>query len=801
MEEGWEEMREHLKDYIVDLNDYSQINTIGKGAFGKVYLAENNKTNEKFAIKELQFEHLEGRQLKLFCREVQILAKCHNLFLLPFRGFTLSFPYSIVTEFISNGSLYEALRHKPKAPSLSPTHKTIIALGIANGMCHLHELNIIHRDLKSLNILLDENYYPKICDFGIARFKTESNQPVTQQIGTPHWMAPELFLKNNYDSKVDVYAFAIILWEMITEKIPFCGMNPIQIMTLVCQNHERPPLPEDLSPNLVTLINLCWAQSPQERPSFKNIYTLFKEKKVYFEGTDFEEVDRVIEKIQEAELAQRLSKGTPLPIVDDSLPSLFEISDKEKHPDGGLSLLSNYATSPSFKIVLDNVLSNTNETNVSDFYNTIERIIDKLDNDHLAIVLTGIMKIISQTEKCLNTFIKSSLFGKLPFSNSSCFPLLYEILGGILQISPSAINLNQMEIIYKSNYSKYPTQVVTLFYLVSKDFDESYSSNTIVEYLFEHSKNIIKFNGTLLLTIINELATNFDDLFERYFDQLRNILLLAFSDTNKQTVRFAYRLTAKFFDEQLIPPQLLNHLKDPYLIHDALIVLNKSKSFKLSENVVSVLLTNIHHRMVFEYITKIAPNYAELLFNLSNLWILNPALQLNNSLRLLVIIVDNRRVSPSESQTKDILNLFLEIMKNNNPLLATIAHVIKKIEMNKTVKQIFERSRFITKYTDNVIKKPSEEYVQSCLVLMNSFAPSYVSNDFLRFLPKVQDIIESDPTLVFLSMSIVLKIGNSEEMKKQINSIGFIKSFVHNSLSSKSNQFGNLFTEIEALSA
>ena len=138
-------------------------------------------------------------------------------------------------------------------------------------------------------------------------------------------------------------------------------------------------------------------------------------------------------------------------------------------------------------------------------------------------------------------------------------------------------------------------------------------------------------------------------------------------------------------------------------------------------------------------------------------------------------------------------------MKNNNPLLATIAHIIKKIDMNKTVKQIFERSRFITKYTDNVIKKPSEEYIHSCLSLMNSFSPGYISNDFLKILPKVQDIIETNPTLIYLSMSIVLKIGNSEETKKQINQIGFIKSFVHNSLSSKSNQFGNLFSEIEAL--
>lgn len=798
MEEGWEEMREHLRDYIVDLGDFTQINTIGKGAFGKVYLANNNKTNIKYAIKELQFEHLEGRQLKLFCREVQILAKCHNLFLLPFRGFTLSFPYSIVTEFITNGSLYEALRHKPKAPSLSPTHKTIIALGIANGMCHLHELNIIHRDLKSLNILLDENYYPKICDFGIARFKAESNQPVTQQIGTPHWMAPELFLKNNYDSKVDVYAYAIILWEMITEKIPFCGMNPIQIMTLVCQNHERPPLPEDLSPNLASLINLCWAQSPQERPTFKNIYKLFKEKKVYFDGTDFDEVDHVIEKIEEAELAQRLSKGTPLPSVDDAWPALFEISDKEKYPDGGLSILNNYTASPSFKIILDNVLSSVDENNVNEFYNTIEKTLDKVDDDHMTLVLNSLKTVISKSEKFLNLFIKSNAFNNLPFSNSSCFPILYDLIGGILQISPSAVKLEQMQALYKANYSKYPSQVVTLFYLVSKDFDETYAANTIFEFLLQHSTKIVKYNGPLLLQMINELATDHNDLFERYFDQMRNILLVSFSEANKLTVAYAYRIAVKFFDEELIPPQITSHLKDPCLVHDAVVLLNKFKAFKLTENIISILLSNIHHRTVFEYIIKIAPNYAEILFSLSNLWISNQDFQLSNALRLLVVIVDNKKVSPSDEQTKEILNLFMEVMKSSNPFLSTIAHIIKKLDMNKSAKQIFERSKFISKLTDNVIKKPSEEFVHSSLVLMNLFTPSYISNDFLRLLPKVQDKIESNPTLIYLSMIIVLKIGSTEETRKQINQIGFIKSFIHNSLSSQANQFGNLFAAVEA---
>ena len=786
MEEGWEEMREHLKEYIVDLKDYHEIKTIGKGAFGKVYLATKKNTNEKFAIKELFFEHLEGRQLKLFCREVQILAKCHNLFLLPFRGFTLSFPYSIITEYITNGSLYEALRHRPKAPILTPTHKTIIALGIANGMCHLHELNIIHRDLKSLNILLDEHYYPKICDFGIARFKTESNQPVTQQIGTPHWMAPELFLKNNYDSKVDVYAFGIILWELITEQIPFMGQNPIQIMTAVCQNHERPPLPEDAPPKLVNLINLCWAHSPQERPTFKIIFDLFKKKRVYFEGTDFAQVDKVIEAIQDAELAQKLSKGTPLPQVEDLSTSEVNV---------GLNCLKNYS-SPTFPSALNQVLDTINETNIHEFFSVADSVIEQMDSEALIVMIKALQKLISKNETYLTLFISNALFAKLPFNNNEVFPVLYQLLGGILQEYPSAINQSQMQSIFTS-FDKYPQQITTLFYMVSKDFDESYSANKIIEFMFEKAEVVIKAAGAGILQIIDELLQSHKDLFERYFDQLKNLLMLSFADINKQTVKFAYRILAQYFDERLVPPQLVTHLKDPFLTRDALIILNMTSSIKVSENLITILLNNISHRYAYIFILKTVPNYSDLLFTLSYLWILNPSLQIENSLRLLVKIVDNQHITPNETQAKLVLSLFMEVMKLSNPPLSSIAHVLRKIELTKPTRQIFERSKFLSKFTDIVLKKPTTESVHSCLALMNMFVQSNFTNDFLRLLPKVQDIIESNPTLIFLSMSIIIKIGKSEETKRQISQIGFIRSFLQNSLSSRTIQFGNLFNQIE----
>jgi serine/threonine protein kinase len=96
--------------------------------------------------------------------------KCNHPFLLPLCGFPSSRPFSIVTDFMSKSSLFQALHHRPDAPNLSGTQLTIITLGIASGMASLHSQEVIHRDLKSLNVLLDDRCYPRICDFGFARF-------------------------------------------------------------------------------------------------------------------------------------------------------------------------------------------------------------------------------------------------------------------------------------------------------------------------------------------------------------------------------------------------------------------------------------------------------------------------------------------------------------------------------------------------------------------------------------------------------------------------------------------------------
>ena len=188
---------------------------------------------------------------------------------------------------MQNGSLQKLLqknRNKTISDKEWNTEKHILLLGISHSMKYLHDNNVIHRDLKPANILIDDNGFPVLCDFGLskvvnANISDSQNLTLTGEIGTPLYMAPELFNDDSqYGSSVDIFAFSLIAYEIITGKKPYHELGDINQVPLIFKviNGYRPKFDKSVSKKLIDLVSNCWNDNASERLTFEQIYNKLK---------------------------------------------------------------------------------------------------------------------------------------------------------------------------------------------------------------------------------------------------------------------------------------------------------------------------------------------------------------------------------------------------------------------------------------------------------------------------------------------------------------------------------------------
>lgn len=271
-----------LCEFELDMSRFQKLKKLGDGGFSSVYLARDLYTQWTVVVKEMhQSLQISERDLEFFKREISILVRSRDPFVLQCYGFSREMPCSIVTAYMKAGSLWDIV-HSSRGNLLNPTQKNNIALGIAHGMRYLHSCNIVHRDLKSPNILLDERGLPKIADFGLSRFMDCEGAPMTGCIGTTQWMAPEQ-ISGVYGPPVDVFAYGMILYEMLTGMIPYEEQQDQGGLFVAITDGYRPPL--NPIGDIERLILQCWDQDPERRPTFEQIYALFASGTIKFKGS------------------------------------------------------------------------------------------------------------------------------------------------------------------------------------------------------------------------------------------------------------------------------------------------------------------------------------------------------------------------------------------------------------------------------------------------------------------------------------------------------------------------------------
>ena len=205
--------------------------------------------------------------------EIVALASLNHPNIVRYLGYIDSPPnYCLVLEFCEAGDLHDALR-RPTLPGFFEK----ISTGVASGLAYLHSRRVIHRDVKSANVLMssapsaDGLPYPKLTDFGVAvelpERSSSAGNMLTAETGTYRWMAPEVIRHQPYSTSADMYSCAILLYELLTHELPWRGYEPMQVAAAVALEDRRPPLPAGVPRPLAELLQRTWSTRPRERPS------------------------------------------------------------------------------------------------------------------------------------------------------------------------------------------------------------------------------------------------------------------------------------------------------------------------------------------------------------------------------------------------------------------------------------------------------------------------------------------------------------------------------------------------------
>jgi len=263
-------------DAALDLSTLQMGEMVGQGGFSIVYLCR--LVDGRDAVAKVIKGGLSPSDTLLLRNEIAIWSRLSHPNLLSFIGTALGTDTcAIICEYCSGGSLYE--RHRQNLQLGKPPLGRDALVGqlvqVARGMEYLHSLRphpVLHRDLKSHNILVAHDGRLVVADFGLARFHVTANAAeMTAETGSYRWMAPEVIRHEPYDERCDVYSFGVLGWEMVTYSIPFLHQTPVQAAIGVARDSLRPPLPEHTPEDVKAILESCWHRQPGERPDFSTL--------------------------------------------------------------------------------------------------------------------------------------------------------------------------------------------------------------------------------------------------------------------------------------------------------------------------------------------------------------------------------------------------------------------------------------------------------------------------------------------------------------------------------------------------
>ncbi|XP_068305653.1 serine/threonine-protein kinase 52-like [Pyrus communis] len=289
--------RRHRQEWEIDPSKLLIKSVIARGTFGTVHRGIYD--GQDVAVKLLDWGE-EGHRTDseiaslraAFTQEVAVWHKLDHPNVTKFIGATMGssdlqiqtengqigMPTNIccvVVEYLPGGALKSYLI-KNRRRKLAFKVVVQLALDLARGLSYLHSQKIVHRDVKTENMLLDKTRAVKIADFGVARVEASNPNDMTGETGTLGYMAPEVLNGNPYNRKCDVYSFGICLWEIYCCDMPYPDLSFSEVTSAVVRQNLRPEIPRCCPSALANVMKRCWDANPDKRPEMDEVVTMLE---------------------------------------------------------------------------------------------------------------------------------------------------------------------------------------------------------------------------------------------------------------------------------------------------------------------------------------------------------------------------------------------------------------------------------------------------------------------------------------------------------------------------------------------
>ncbi|RDY11213.1 Serine/threonine-protein kinase HT1, partial [Mucuna pruriens] len=283
---------------IYDGQDVAGIDITGQCETGKIFQVTTH-IKDRTSLKMLDWGE-EGHRTEAeiaalrsaFTQEVAVWHKLEHPNVTKFIGATMgsselqiqtdngliSMPSNIccvVVEYLAGGTLKSFLI-KNRRRKLAFKVVIQLALDLARGLSYLHSQKVVHRDVKTENMLLDKTRTVKIADFGVARVEASNPNDMTGETGTLGYMAPEVLNGNPYNRKCDVYSFGICLWEIYCCDMPYPDLSFSEITSAVVRQNLRPEMPRCCPNSLANVMKRCWDANPDKRPEMDEVVSMLE---------------------------------------------------------------------------------------------------------------------------------------------------------------------------------------------------------------------------------------------------------------------------------------------------------------------------------------------------------------------------------------------------------------------------------------------------------------------------------------------------------------------------------------------